>query len=66
MSEQANDKKSGVSTNVLLKVVVGVVLVILGLVAVVGWWGSLWVVVKGCIGLFLIMAGAITIAIAKE
>lgn len=66
MAEQNNEKCSGVSAKTLLKVVIGVVLVILGLAAIIGWWSSLWVVFRGCIGLFLVMAGAITIAIAKE
>jgi hypothetical protein len=66
MAEQANEQKGGVSSQALLKIIIGVVLVILGIVAVVGWWNSLVLVFKGCIGLFLIMAGAITVAIARE
>ncbi|MBP7089038.1 MAG: hypothetical protein KBB01_07075 [Candidatus Omnitrophica bacterium] len=48
------------------KIVLGVALIILGLWAVLAWFSSLLMVIKGCIGLFLVMAGAITIAIAKE
>lgn len=48
------------------KVIVGVVLIILGLLAVISWRWPLLTVIKGCVGLFLIMAGAIAIAIAKE
>lgn len=50
----------------LLKVILGLVLLGLGAWAVYAWFGSLATVVKGCIGLFLILAGLITLAIAKE
>lgn len=49
-----------------LKVLVGVVLIIIGLSAVISWWPNLLALLKGFVGLLLIMAGAITIAIAKE
>jgi len=68
MAEQANEKKTcgcGVAKSGI-KVIIGIVLIIAGLSAVIRWAPSLWTVVKGFIGLFLIMAGAITIAIAKE
>lgn len=48
------------------KIIIGGTLIILGLLAVITWWSNLWAVFKGCVGLFLILAGAITIAIAKE
>jgi len=50
----------------LIKVILGLALVILGVAAVIGWWGSLVEVFKGCIGLLLVLAGLITLAIAKE
>lgn len=50
----------------MVKLIVGVGLVILGLTAVLGWWEYLVVVIKGCIGIILILAGAVVIAIAKE
>ena len=49
-----------------MKYIVGVLLVCLGFGAIISWWSELVIMFKGCIGLFLIMAGAITIAIAKE
>jgi len=63
-----SDEKSaaGKITSTILKVVAGLVLVTLGLWAIIGWWSSLAVVFKGCIGLFLVLAGLIIIAIAKE
>lgn len=48
------------------KVVLGLALLVLGGVAVVRWWPVLVLLVKGCIGPFLLLAGIITLAIAKE
>ena len=66
---QATEKteaKCACSPKGLVKIVLGVVLIILGLWAVIGWWQSLLMVIRGGIGLLLLLAGAITIAIAKE
>ena len=59
-----NDAKKILAT--LFKVVLGLVFLGLGAVAILKWWVSLLMVVQGCIGLFLILAGVITLAIAKE
>lgn len=48
------------------KVILGLVFLALGGLAILKWWWDLLVVVRGCIGLFLILAGIITLAIAKE
>ena len=71
MSEQASEKKtcekkSCAVVKVGAKVLIGVVLIVLGLWAVIGWWPYLLGLIRGCLGLLLIMAGAITVAIAKE
>lgn len=58
------DAKKTLST--LLKVVLGLVFLVLGGLAILKFWADLLGVVKGCIGLFLILAGVITLAIAKE
>ena len=50
----------------LLKVILGIAFLILGGLAILKWWGALLLIVKGCIGLFLILIGVITLAIAKE
>ena len=50
----------------IFKVILGLVFLVLGVYAVIYWFGSLKMVFKGCIGLFLILAGIITLAIAKE
>ena len=50
----------------ILKVALGLVFLGLGVMAILRWWALLLIIVKGCIGLFLILAGIITLAIAKE
>lgn len=50
----------------ILKVVLGLVFLILGALAILRWWSLLLLIIKGCIGPFLILAGIITLAIAKE
>lgn len=56
--------KKGLAT--VIKVILGVVFLILGGAAILGWWSYLLTIIKGCIGLFLLLAGIITLAIAKE
>jgi fatty acid desaturase len=62
--ENKQDAKKIFST--ILKVLLGLVFLVLGLGAVIRWWQVLLLVIKGCIGLFLILVGVITLAIAKE
>jgi uncharacterized membrane protein len=50
----------------ILKVILGILLIVLGVLMVIGWWYALKIVIKGCLGLFLVLAGLITLAIAKE
>ncbi len=50
----------------IFKVILGLVFLALGALAILKWWELLLMIVKGCIGLFLILAGIITLAIAKE
>jgi uncharacterized membrane protein YkgB len=64
--EIKEEKKSSEVFKTALKISIGFIMVLLGLVALINWWGALAIVFKGCIGLILILAGAITIAIAKE
>ncbi|MFC1514752.1 hypothetical protein ACFL5X_02515 [Candidatus Omnitrophota bacterium] len=49
-----------------LKVIVGLAFIGVGVWAVLTWWTELLSVVKGGIGLLLILVGAITIAIARD
>ncbi len=62
--EKKVDVKKIMST--IFKVILGIVFLVLGVLAIIRWWGPLLIMVKGCIGLFLILAGVITLAIAKE
>jgi hypothetical protein len=62
--EKKAEAKNIIST--MLKVILGLVFLALGAWAVLYWRQNLLIVVKGCIGLFLILAGIITLAIAKE
>ncbi len=50
----------------MIKVVLGLAFLVLGILAIVKWGKLLLLIVKGCLGLFLILAGIITLAIAKE
>lgn len=50
----------------ILKVILGIILIALGACFVWIWRRDLLMVVKGCLGLFLVLAGIITLAIAKE
>lgn len=62
--EKKTESKKLFST--VFKVVLGLLFLGLGVSAIIGWWQDLLVVIRGCIGLFLILAGVITLAIAKE
>jgi len=59
------EQKSNILSTVF-KVVLGLVFLVLGVLAVVKFWWDLTVLIKGSIGLILILAGVITLAIAKE
>ncbi|MDD5108477.1 MAG: hypothetical protein PHC29_03085 [Candidatus Omnitrophica bacterium] len=62
--ESCCSSKKMVST--LFKVILGLAFLVLGGLAILKYWKALLLIVKGCIGLFLILAGVITLAIAKE
>lgn len=62
--EKKVEGKKIIST--LFKVVLGLVFLALGVLAIIKWLPDLLAVIRGCIGLFLILAGIITLAIAKE
>jgi len=63
---QAQEKKKGAGLKKLLGILMGILLIVAGIALVVLWFADLLVVVRGCLGAFLALAGAITIAIAKE
>lgn len=62
--DKKEDAKKTMST--IFKVILGLVFLILGVWVVIVWFDSLKTMFKGCIGLFLVLAGIITLAIAKE
>lgn len=72
MSEETSSKKVGPKNSChscfkpTVKVAVGMLLIIIGLAMAIKWWFSLLILLQGFISLFLIIAGALTIAIAKE
>lgn len=56
----------GKALSTIFKVVLGLALLALGCWSLLRWWKLSIMIGKGCIGLFLILAGIITLAIAKE
>ena len=67
MSEESKDTDTCCSCSKAGgKIVAGIVLVVIGLILTIKFFGPLMTVFSGCIGILLILAGAITIAIAKE
>ena len=64
--QKKEEKKTSPGGKTLIKYAIGVVLILLGIWGVIGLWEFVWGIIKGCIGLVLILAGVITIVIAKE
>lgn len=52
--------------SMLFKVVLGLVFLVLGGLTIYKFWPELLTIIKGCVGAFLLLAGVITLAIAKE
>jgi hypothetical protein len=50
----------------IFKVILGLAFLVLGVLAIIKWLPDLLTLIKGGIGLFLILAGLITLAIAKD
>ena len=62
--EQKGDAKKTFST--ILKVLLGLAFLAVGAYLVYrGWWYVI-ALIKGCVGLFFVLAGLITLAIAKD
>ena len=62
--EEAKETKNTLST--MLKILLGIVFLVLGVLAIWGWRAELLLLIRGSIGLFLVLAALITFAIAKE
>jgi hypothetical protein len=58
--------REGEKMGALLKGALGLVFLAVGIWAVITFSGELLVLVRGCLGLFLILVGIITLAIAKD
>jgi hypothetical protein len=70
MAEEAKTEAKNESGNkmmaTLFKVILGLAFLAFGAWLVYKGWYYLWVLIKGSVGLFFILAGVITLAIAKE
>ncbi|MEA3328258.1 MAG: hypothetical protein U9Q08_00735 [Candidatus Omnitrophota bacterium] len=63
----AEEKKSAKKTTaMLLKIVLGVVLVVFGLAAIITWRQDVLSLIKGTLGIVIVLGGIICFAIAKE
>jgi len=62
--EKKYEAKKTFST--IVKVLLGLVFLVLGVLAILNWREDLFSVIKGCVGPFLVLAAIITFAIAKE
>lgn len=60
------ENNAGRNFSTIFKVFLGLAFLALGAWAVYVWWADLKIVFRGCIGLFAILAGMITLAIAKD
>ena len=65
MADEAK-KESKISVATIGKVILGIVLIVVGVLLWLNWRWSFLVVLKGCLGPFLVLAGLIALAIAKE
>lgn len=70
MAEEAKaqeEKKQGTGAlKVIFKYLLGVLLCLVGVLLIIRWWAALLLVIRGCLGLFFILVGLITLAIAKD
>ena len=68
MAEEAKkeEKKQDKNSGMIFKVLLGLAFLVFGGWALHRWWWALLIVGKGFIGLVFILAGIITLAIAKE
>lgn len=66
MAEEVKQEEKKSILPTVFKVLLGIAFLLLGALAIKVWWQDLLSLVKGCLGLFLILAGVITLAIAKE
>ena len=63
---EASESKSCACGKTILKYLIGIALIVGGALLLWNFKKDFYTLVLGCIGPFLLLAGAITIAIAKE
>jgi len=66
LKQEEKKVDAGKVVSAIFKVLLGVVFLVLGVLAFWAWRKDFLVMLKGCIGPFLILAAVITFAIAKE
>lgn len=68
IKQEEKKEEAGKMFSTILKVVLGLAFFALAIYLLIGrlWWHHTWLVIKGCAAPFLILAGLITLAIAKE
>jgi hypothetical protein len=66
MAEEIKKQEGKNIFAVIFKVILGLAFLGLGALAIMRWWILILWVAKACIGPFLLLAGVITLAIAKE
>lgn len=66
VDEIKQEKTSRQVGPLLVKVILGLFFLVLGTGAIIALWEDLFTLIKGCIGPFLVLAGIITLALAKE
>ena len=64
--EEPKEEKTKATVRTIFKVILGLVLIVLGVWVVLIWRIPLWIIIRGCLGPFLILAGIITLGMAKE
>lgn len=65
MAQEKKDEAKNVFPTIL-KLILGLAFLVLGVWAIIVWRQDLFTLIKGCIGGFLVLAGVITLAIAKN
>lgn len=66
MSQRAKETDSKKYFATFFKVILGLLFLGLGAWAILKWWSLLFMIIKGCLGPLLLLAGIITLIIAKE
>jgi ascorbate-specific PTS system EIIC-type component UlaA len=64
----ADEEKKGIpqAVKTVLKVILGIILLAAGAWLVWFWWGDVLAIIRGFLGIVVILAGIIFLAIAKE